>query len=175
MDQWFEWLKSRRSIRKFKQKKVDEQVIKHMLQSASIVPSSKGRKPWEFVVVQDETVLSELSRCKEHGSAFLKNAAAAIAVVADPKKCDVWIEDASIAAYTLQLSAHQEGLGSCWVQVRERMHDKKTPAQAIVKSVLSIPDGYEVLCIIGFGYPDEEKKEYELKDVMEEKFHYEKY
>jgi len=175
MDGWFEWLKGRRSIRKFKQKKVDQQAIKDMLQSASIVPSSKGRKPWEFVVVQNKAILSELSRCKEHGSLFLKDAPGAIVVIASPEKCDVWIEDASIAAFALQLSAHHQGLGSCWVQVRERMDDKKRPAQAMVKSALSIPDEYEVLCIIGFGYPDEEKKEYELKDVMEEKFHDEKF
>jgi septum formation protein len=54
------------------------------------------------------------------GAAFLADAAMAVVVMADPLASDVWIEDASIASIMIQLQAEDLGLGSCWIQVRER-------------------------------------------------------
>lgn len=55
------------------------------------------------------------------GAAFLADAAMAVVVMADPLASDVWIEDASIASIMIQLQAEDLGLGSCWIQVRERL------------------------------------------------------
>ena len=55
-----------------------------------------------------------------HGASFLGDAALAIVVTADPLASDVWIEDASIASLMIQLQAEDMGLGSCWIQIRER-------------------------------------------------------
>ena len=58
----------------------------------------------------------------------LKNAPLAIVVCGDPAKCDVWIEDCSIASILLHLAATDLGLGSCWIQLRLREFDEQQTA-----------------------------------------------
>jgi len=95
-----------------------------------------------------------------------------IVVVANPKTCDVWIEDSSIAAIIIQLSAQSLGLGSCWIQVRERFGRNNKRAGDIVKEILQIPDEYEVECIIAVGYSAEEKKPYNVDELPYNKLHF---
>ena len=80
-----------------------------------------------------------------------------IVVCADPGKSDTIIEDASIAAIIIQLTAASLGLGSCWVQMRERKHQDGRPAQEHIAQLLRIPDNYMVQCVIALGYPAESK------------------
>ena len=68
------------------------------------------------------------------GADFLKDAPLAIVVLADPLASDVWIEDASIASILIQLQAEDLGLGSCWIQVRERYTATGMPADEYIPS-----------------------------------------
>ena len=95
--------------------------------------------------------------------------------MADPEKTDIWIEDASIAATMIMLSAQDSGLGSCWIQIRNRMHQDNIKSEKYVKQILKIPDNLTVLCIIAIGYPDEKKSdkcidEMKWNDVFVDKF-----
>lgn len=168
-------LRTRSSSRKFKEKEIEPSIIEDILKAGLMAPSSRSRRPWEFVAVTDRETLKKLSECREAGSSFIANAPLAIVVAADPEKCDVWIEDCSIAAIIMQLTAHSLGLGSCWVQVRERNSAKQEKAENHIKSVLALPDSYHVECILAIGYPDEEKKAYEDKDLQYNKIHKEKF
>lgn len=150
-------LKKRRSIRKYQRRPVEQEKIDLLLEAALRSPSSRGRNPWEFVVITDPERLRQLARAKEHGAAFLADAPLAVVVVADPEKCDVWVEDCSIAAIILQLTAESLGLGSCWAQMRLRAHDPKQSADNYLREVLGLPQGYVVEAIIGIGYPGESK------------------
>ncbi|MCC5911778.1 MAG: nitroreductase family protein, partial [Clostridiaceae bacterium] len=156
-----ELLKKRRSIRKFKSQKIEKEKIDLLVKSALLSPSSKGIRPWEFVVITDEQVIEKLATAKEHGSVFIKNAPLAIVVLGDEGKNDVWIEDTSIASVIIQIMAESIGLGSCWVQIRERNHKPGVLAEDYVREVLSIPETRRVESIIAIGYPNEEKSPYE--------------
>ena len=103
-----------------------------------MAPSSKRSNCWQFIVVDDKDTLEKLSFCKESGAAFVKDAALAIVVTADPLASDVWIEDASIASIMIQLQAEDLGLGSCWVQVRERFTANGTPANEYIHELLDL-------------------------------------
>ncbi|MDP4182955.1 MAG: nitroreductase family protein, partial [Bacillota bacterium] len=118
-----ELLKSRRSIRKFQNKQIEKDKIDTILKSALLSPSSRGRRPWEFIAVTDKDILQKLSNCRQRSSSFLAGAPLGIVVIADHEACDVWTEDSSIAAIIIQLTAQSLGLGSCWIQVRERFHN----------------------------------------------------
>jgi nitroreductase len=76
-----------------------------------------------------------------------------VAVCADPARCDVWIEDCAIAATILHLAAESLGLGSCWVQIRQRPHGDGRSAEEYVREVLGLPESLVLECIIGIGYP----------------------
>ena len=114
----------RRSIRKYKDKEIEAEKIDSMVEAVLRAPTSRGKNSWEFVVVTDPDLLETLSRAKPQGAKFLKNAALGIVVCADANKTDVWIEDASIASIYIHLAAVSLGLGSCWIQIRKRMHDQ---------------------------------------------------
>lgn len=171
----YDLLKSRRSIRKFENKEVEKDKVDTILKSALLSPSSRSRRPWEFIAVTDKDLLKKLAKAREHSSAFIENAPLGIVVIADPEICDVWIEDASIASIIIQLSAQSLGLGSCWIQIRDRFHSEQMKAEEYVKDVLGIPAKYSVECMVAIGYPAEEKKAYSEADLLYEKLHYNKY
>lgn len=171
----YELLKSRRSIRKFQSKEVEKEKMDILLKSALLAPSSRSRRPWEFIAVTDKELLKKLAKAREHGSSFIENAPLGIVVIADPEICDVWIEDASIASIIIQLTAQSLGLGSCWIQIRERFHSDNLKAEDYVKDVLGIPSKYSVECMIAVGYPAEEKEAYSEDDLLLEKLHYNRY
>jgi nitroreductase len=171
----YDLLKTRRSIRVFQEREVDRDKIDTILKSALLSPSSRARRPWEFIAVTDREVLKKLSQCRENSSQFLSGAPLGIVVIADPKACDVWIEDVSIASVIIQLSAQSLGLGSCWIQVRERFHRDDTKAEDFIKDALGIPAGYCVECIIAIGYAAENKACYDEKGLLYDKIHINRY
>jgi nitroreductase len=153
-----ELLRKRRSIRKFTPEQVDPATVELLVEALLRAPSSRGINPWEFVVVDDRELLAKLSASKQHGSEFLKNAPLGIVVCADSTKSDVWIEDCSIASIIVQMTALSLGLGSCWVQIRNRMHDNGRSAEEYVQELLGLPEQIRVESIIGLGHPDEIKR-----------------
>lgn len=172
---FYNLLKSRRSIRKFQDKEVEKEKIDTILRSVLLSPSSRSRRPWEFIAVTDKELLLKLSRCREHSSQFLTGAPLGIVVIADPKACDVWIEDTSIASIIIQLSVQSLGLGSCWIQVRQRFYTDSKKAEDYIKEVLKIPVKYSVESIIAIGYPGENKKPYNEKELLYDKIHLNRY
>jgi nitroreductase len=164
-------IRKRRSIRRFKPQAVEPEKIASLVEAALRAPSSMGGNPWEFIIVTDKTVLDRLSRAKPHAAGFLKNAPLGMVVCANPQKSGVWIEDASIAATFIQLAAESIGLGSCWIQLRERMHDHEKTSGAYVAEVLQIPGDRLVECIIAVGYPDEHKPPHREENLEYHKVH----
>ena len=128
-----------------------------------------GINPWRFVFITDKAMLEKLSSAKESGSSFLKGAALGVVVAAVQGESDVWVEDCSIAAIVLQLAGCSLGLGSCWIQIRNRRHSSIMSAEDYVKQTLALPDEFLVECIISFGYPDEEKRPIAAADLERSK------
>ena len=139
MENFSELIKNRRSMRKFTDEELTQDQVVALMKAALMSPSSKRSNSWQFVAVDDKEVLKELSHCKERASSFIADSALAIVVMADPLASDVWIEDASIASIMIQLQAEDLGLGSCWVQVRERFTATGMPSDEFVHGILVIP------------------------------------
>lgn len=168
-------LRKRRSIRRFQDKPVEQEKIELLIEAMLRAPSSRSLNPWEFVVVKQKETLEALSRAKPHGAAFIKNASLAIVVCADPAKCDVWIEDCSIASILLHLAATDLDLGSCWVQVRLREHDARQSAEAYVADTLGLKAGMVVEAMIAIGYPAEEKDSHPASSLLVDRVSFEHY
>ena len=168
-------IQKRRSIRKFLEKTIEKEMIDTIIEAALRAPSSRGYNPWEFVVVTKRDLLKKLSDAKMHGSEFLKNAPLGIVVCADPDKCDVWVEDCSIASTFIFLASESLGLRSCWIQIRERMHNESLTSEAYVAKVLGIPSKLKVESIIAIGYPDEKKPPHKKEELQYEKIYHNQY
>jgi nitroreductase len=168
-------LRKRRSIRQFEKRPVEREKIDCLVEAALRAPSSRGLNPWHFVVVTDPETRAALAVAKPHGGSFIKNAPLAIVVCADPQKCDVWIEDTSIAAIILHLAAADLGLGSCWVQIRLREYDAGRSAEEYIAGVLGLPEGMVVEAMIAIGYPKEEKAGHPQGSLLFDQVSYEKF
>ncbi len=175
MNNFSDLIKNRRSMRKFTDEELSQDQVVALLKAALMSPSSKRSNPWQFIVVDDKETLQKLSLCKEMGAAFLKDAALAIVVMADPLASDVWIEDAAIASLMIQLQAEDLGLGSCWIQVRERNTATGIPSGDFVHNVLDIPLQLQVLSIVAIGHKGMERKPFNEEHLQWEKIHLGKY
>ena len=162
-------LRDRRSIRKYKDRQIEAEKIEQLKEAALRAPSSRGINPWRFVFVTDKPMLEKLSSAKESGSSFLKEAALGVVVAARGGESDVWVEDCSIASIILQLAGCSLGLGSCWIQIRNRRYSNSMSAEDYVKQTLALTDEFQVECIISFGYPDEVKKPVAAADLERNK------
>ena len=170
-----EILRNRRSIRKYTRQQVEPGKLAILKEAVLRSPSSKNINPWEFIFVDDESIIKRLKLCKPHGVTPLETAPIAVVVCADETKNDVWIEDCSIASILLQLTAQSIGLGSCWIQIRNRMHSDNVSAGQYIQELLNIPENYKILSIISIGYPAAFRKgksfdELQFEKVRENKF-----
>lgn len=175
MENFSELIKKRRSTRKFKDKELSQEDVVVLLKAGLMSPTSKRTNAWQFIAVEDKEVLKQLSFCKEHSASFIADAALAIVLAADPLTSDVWIEDASIASIMIQLQAEDMGLGSCWVQVRERYTASGIPSNDYVHNVLNLPLQLQVLSVIAIGHKAVERKPFDEEHLQWEKVHINKY
>ena len=171
----FDTLKKRRSIRKYKKQPVENEKIEKLIETLVRSPSSRNQNPWEFIIVTNETLLGQLSKSKHHGSAFLKNAPLGIVICGNRKRSDVWVEDCSIASILVQIVAESLHLGSCWIQIRKRMHSDSISSESYVRKVIDIPSRLKVESIIAIGYPDEEKTPHDKKNLVFDRISYDYY
>ena len=172
---FIELITKRRSIRRYDKRPVEKEKIDLLIETALRSPSSRGFNPWEFIVVNDPSLIEKLSKAKPHGSSFLKNAPLGIVICADPQISDVWIEDAAIASIYLHLAATSLELGSCWIQIRDRMHDETRTAHDYIAELIGIPENLNVLSIMAIGYPAEKRAPLTRRELQYEKVSFNQY
>ncbi len=162
-------LRNRRSVRRYRDEDIEPEIVELLKEAALRSPTSRNFRPWRFFFVEDRSKLEALSRAKPSGSSFLAGARLGVVVCADENESDVWIEDCSIVSIILQLAGQSRGLGSCWIQIRLRMHDDSMTSEEYVRSVLGLPENMRVESMIAFGYPDEVKAPVPAEDLPREK------
>jgi nitroreductase len=161
-----EVLLKRRSVRKFTEEPVTDEMIEELLHAAMSGPSACNRRPWAFYVVTNEEKLEELKAA----SKFTKiSAKLAIVVCGNLLKAlplqlaDFWIQDCSAATENILLRVTDLGLGAVWCGI----HPQKK-AEERVRAMLNIPKSQVPLNVIFIGHPAEEpegRDQYEEKNV----------
>ncbi|WP_334139449.1 nitroreductase family protein [Thermovirga lienii] len=168
-------LRKRRSIRKYQERPIEPEKIETLKEGLLRSPSAKNLKSWEFVFVENPETIKKLAQVRGASSSFLAGAPLAIVVMGNEQTTNVWVEDASLAAMIGQLVATSIGLGSCWIQIRNRDHSPELSAEDYVRGLLGIPEPYRVLCILAVGYPAEEKKPIPKGELPYHKIHTERF
>ena len=158
-----EALLKRRSVRKFTEAPVSEEMIDMLLHAAMSGPSACNKKPWEFYVITNEQKLQEL----KSASMFTRMSAKLAIVVCGNlsralpmQMADYWIQDCSAATENILLQATDLELGAVWCGI----HPQKR-AEEKVRKCLGIPEKQIPLNIIYIGHPAEEP---EPRDQYEE-------
>jgi len=162
-----EALLNRRSIRKYKDKKISKKDIDEILKAAMYAPSAMNLQAWHFVVIDDRDVLIETIKSIPYAE-MLKQSAAAILVCGDSliEKNESWLlQNCSASIQNILLCAHGLGIGSCWIAIHGMDDIYKN-----VKAHFKLPENIVPVALISLGYPDEEVNAEER--FKEEKIHY---
>ena len=164
-------LLNRRSTRKFNDRKITKEELDKILKAGLLAPSSRNRKPINFLVVERKETLKELADAKDHGAELIAGADKAIVVVADTMISDTWCEDSSIALTYLHLAATDLGIGSCWVQIHMRKKDG-VYAEKVVRDIVKIDEHYRIAGILALGHSDDIPEPHTLDDIDKAKIHF---
>jgi len=146
---------SRRSIRKYLDKDIPNDVLDKILEAGRQSPSAANRQPYHFIVVTKDEIKKELPGLV---AGFLKNAPLVIVGCANPKALltGKWaIVDTTIALENMVLAAWSLGVGSCWIGA---FNEQK------IKDILQIPENYKIVALLPLGYPAEDPKPRKKKE-----------
>ncbi len=165
----------RRSVRNYTEELVKEEDLKQILQAGLLSPTGRNKKPWEFIVVQKKDVLEKMAASRVAGAGMLAGAAAAIVVLGDEEKTDVWTEDCSIAMSNMHLMAASLGVGSCWIQGRLRAASEGVTTEDYLRELLSFPENLRLEAILSLGMPAKDVNPHSMEEIEEEKIHWETY
>ena len=156
---FLEVIEKRHSVRKYSDRPVEKELLDAIVRVAETAPSSRNSKSSAFMIVEDKDTLEALSQMRDYGSALLKGAPAAIVVMGDESKTDLWVDNCAISATFIQLAVTAMDLASCWVHVNGRPCLKAEPdgekAEDYVRNLLGIKEGLRPYCVVAIGYPEE--------------------
>jgi len=138
-------LLTRRSMRKFLDQDVSDQMIRLVVDMTRFAPTSRNTQGFYFKIIRDPEMLQKLSELRGSSSAPIANASVAIAICSDSEITKRHIQDACIGAYHFMLSAWFHGLGTVWIAAMDRED---------VKQMLKIPQDHYIATITPLGYPE---------------------
>ncbi|MGK4198061.1 nitroreductase family protein [Fusobacterium sp. HC1336] len=164
---------TRRSIRKYQDRKVEKEVIEQLMKTAVVSPSGRNGRPYEFVVVDDKEIIKKLAHSKESGAQFAENAP--LMIVTLYHEYPTGEDDACIASTIIQLKAHELGLGSCWLQTKGKIGTNGKTCHENIREILNLPKDIYISNMISLGYPAEERPAYTEKDMDMTKVHFNKW
>ena len=154
---FLEVIDKRHSVRKYSDQPVERELLDAIVGIAQTAPSSRNSHSSSFIIVEDRDTLDALSQMRDYGSALLTGAQAAIIVLGDTSKTDLWVDNCAISATFVQLAVTSMDLASCWVHINGRPRLKADPegtkAVDYVAELLGIKDGLVPYCCIAIGYP----------------------
>lgn len=163
----YEALQNRRSVRKYEPEIVPEEKVNKVLEAARVAPSWKNMQCWRFIVVRDEEKKKLLAESLHEGNPAVKataNAPVVIVICANPEASgqldgkEYYLLDAGIAMQQLMLSAHAEGLGTCWVAWLD---------EAKARAACKVPDDYKVVALTPLGIPAKQSSMPPRKELSE--------
>jgi nitroreductase len=152
----FEAIMNRRSIRKFKEDTLEDELIKKVVEAGIWAPSAGDLQSWDAVVVKDDQTKVKIALAA-YVQEFVAKAPVLIVICANKANAgakygergrDLYcIQDASCAALNMMLRAYDLGLGSAWVGAFK---------EEDVTEVLDLPPHVRPVALIPIGYADEE-------------------
>lgn len=144
-----EAIKTRRSVRSYEDRQIEEDVLRQVLEAGRLAPSAGNRQEWKFVAVRDSGLRQKLVEAAR-GQEFVGEAPvviAACAVETDhimPCGHPSHLIDVAIAIDHMTLAGRELGLGTCWIGAFD---------QQTVRDILGIPASVQIVELLTLGYP----------------------
>lgn len=144
----------RRSVRKYQDRAVPDEMIKDILQAGMAAPSACCKDPWRFVVTRDRTLLGKIADGLPNGQ-MLRAAGAGIVVCVDMDlahdgQISYALQDCSAAIENILLAAGILGLGACWLGVHPREERMEH-----IRKLIGIAGNVIPVSVLSIGWPAE--------------------
>lgn len=163
-----ECIRNRRSVRDFLNTPVEKEKVGQILEAGKQAPSAGNQQTWKFIVVREPGLRVQIANaCVQQ--LWVGHAPVIIVVCADMEKMKRFygergehfysIQSCAAAVENMLLTAHDLGLGACWVGAFD---------EASIATILGIPEGARPQAIIPIGYAarvPKEPVEYKLETV----------
>jgi len=160
-------IKGRRSVRRFKNQAIPNELITQLIEAATSAPSAGNIQPWEFVIVKNSITKEKLLKAS-HNQVSIQEAPVVIVVCADQQRSSTGygnrgetlycLQDTAAAIQNILLTAHSLGLGTCWIG-----SFNEDEAKEAVKA----PDGVRPIAMIPVGYPNVTPRQRSRRPVSE--------
>ncbi len=154
---FLQFLISRRSIRRFKNEPVSDDLIFKILDSARFAPSAKNSQPWEFIVVRNEVIKEKLGKIHRWASPLLEAPLAVVVACNKEASPTSYLVDCANAAMYIMLAAHALGLGTVWIKSLRNVEE--------IQELLRLPKKLIPVAILAVGWPDESPNPRERKEL----------
>ncbi len=166
--EFFDVIKNRYSIRRFKEKEVEDEKLRLIFETVNLAPSAGNLQAYDIFLIRDKNKKELLAKAS-YDQNFIKQAPVVLIFCANTKRSEYYgekgrklycLQDATIAASYAQLAATNLGLGSVWVGGFDENE---------VLKILGSPRHSIPVAIIPIGYPDEKpkrRKRRELDDLV---------
>lgn len=155
-------IKTRRSVREFEDKYVEDEVIEQILEAGRWAPSGLNNQAWRFVVVRNKDSKAKLSQLTHYGSIILR-ANVLIVVFLDKEQMYDYTKDVQSIGACIQnmlLAIHALGLGGVWLG--EILKNKSK-----VNDILKAPVYYELMGVVALGYPTKKSRRSDRKELTQ--------
>jgi nitroreductase len=163
-------LMTRRSVRKFEEKDVPEEMVRQILEAAMMAPSAGNAQPWQFIVVNERERLDAMADLHPYIKMVLQ-APLGIIVCGDltkEKYPGYWVQDCSAAMQNLLLAVHALGLGAVWTGIYP-----KEDRVAGYRAMFGLPENIIPLAFAPIGWPAQQPKS--ESRFLEDRIHYNSY
>jgi len=140
-------IRLKRAVRQFQNKPLPAEAVQAILNAGRRAQSAKNIQPWQFIAIQEKTILRALSECGTWAG-HLAGAALGVAIVTPPPESRFSVMfDAGQAAAYMQLAAWEMGIGSCLATIYDMENARR---------LLDFPQNLSLYVAISFGYPLDE-------------------
>lgn len=175
MNQTIQDIISRRSVKKYLDKPVPEELVEQIVKAGTYAPTGMNRQSPIIIAVTNKEMRDRLSTINlnivkgfnltttsGHGDPFY--GAPVVLVVLAKKEIGTRIYDGSLVMENMMIAANSLGLGSCWIHRAKETFECEAGKQILQE--LGIPDEYEGIgnCIVGYAAPDALKPQVARKD-----------
>ncbi len=146
---------TRRSVRKYENREINDEIVEKLLAAAMSAPSARNQQPWEFVVIQDRDMLDAIPTFSPFAW-MVAQAPLGILICGDTRNLPspgFWAQDCAAATQNLLIAAHALGLGAVWTGVYP-MDLRDGRVRGFVNHC-QLPDGVVPLALVVIGYPTE--------------------
>jgi nitroreductase len=162
----------RKSVRSYKKRKIEEKLLKEVLEAGRLAPSAANKQPWKFIVIKNKATRKKLAvACKNQQ--FVEEAPVVIvACIASKayKNMGGWYNSATldigITLDHMTLQAAHIDLGTCWIGA---FYEEE------VKKILNAPDDVRIAALLTLGYPEDPSAVEKNRKPLSEIVAYEKF